>query len=386
MQAKTFDSFVGVSNLIWQFGFIVLAAMATTPATAALAPQQLQVPPGFRVELLTDAVPDVRALTLGRFGAGKGVVYAGSAQAGKIYAVEIEQGKASAVHTLASGFSSPTGVAYRNGQLFFSTVNRIMRLDAIDEHLNDPPAPKLVTDKLPGESGHSAKYLGFGPDGLLYFAVGSPCNICIPDAAHGNIQHMNPDGSDAQIIARGVRNSVGFAWSPVDHTLWFSDNGRDMMGDDIPSDKLNHVQQAGQNFGFPYCHQGNVPDPQFGAVHPCSDFVAPAANLGAHVASLGIRFYTGTQFPPEYRNNVFVAEHGSWNRSRKVGYRVARVEIDSQGKVVRQEPFVQGWLQVDAAGNETVLGRPVDVLVLPDGSMLVSDELGGAIYRVSYGP
>jgi hypothetical protein len=240
----------------------------------------------------------------------------------------------------------------------------------------------VVTDRLTPEGHHGAKFIGFGPDGLLYVATGVPCNVCEPDAAHGIIQRMKPDGSQPEVVARGVRNSVGFDWSPLDKTLWFSDNGRDMLGDDVPSDELNRVKTVGQHFGFPYCHQGDVPDPQFGAQHRCDEFAAPAAKLGAHVAALGLRFYTGSSFPAAYRNNVLVAEHGSWNRSKKSGYRVMRIVLDAQGGVLRQEPFVEGFLQVDASGRETVLGRPADVLVLPDGSVLVSDDMGGAIYRV----
>jgi hypothetical protein len=323
-------------------------------------------------------------MTLGRFAQDKGVVYVGTMRAGNVYAVELEDGRARRVHTVASGLALPTGVAYRMGQLYVSAVSRILRFDAIDDHLTNPPAPKIVTDRLPSESHHGAKFIAFGPDGLLYFAVGAPCNVCIPDASHGNIQRMKPDGTDPQIVARGVRNSVGFDWSPLDGTLWFSDNGRDRLGDDVPSDELNRVQTSGQHFGFPYCHQGDVPDPDFGAKRGCAEFVAPAAKLGAHVAALGLRFYTGRQFPPEYRNNIFIAEHGSWDRSRKSGYQVVRVVLDAKGQVLSQEPFVQGWLQVDGAGRETVLGRPADVLVLPDGSLLISDDLAGAIYRVRY--
>ena len=364
----------------------VTAALACGAAAAAVAPDMLRVPAGFRIELLTDAVPGARAMALGRFVDGSGTLYVGSMGAGKVYAVELEQGKAQRVHTLASGLAMPAGVAYRNGELFVSAVSRIVRFNAIDDHLANPTTPSLVTDKLPSESHHGAKFIGFGPDGLLYVAVGVPCNVCEPSAVHGVIQRMKPDGSGVEVVARGVRNSVGFDWSPLDRTLWFSDNGRDMLGDDVPSDELNRVQQPGQHFGFPYCHQGDVADPQFGEKRRCSEFVAPVAKLGAHVAALGLRFYGGSQFPAEYRNNIFVAEHGSWNRSAKSGYRVVRVVLDAQGQVVRDEPFVQGFLQVDAAGRESVLGRPADVLPLPDGSLLISDDLGGAIYRVRYAP
>jgi glucose/arabinose dehydrogenase len=374
------------STTIRRLASLFAAALCFQSAQAAVPIDRLRAPKGFQIELLTDAVPNARAMTLGRYADGKGVLYVGSMGAGKVYAVELDQGKAQRVHTLASGLTLPAGVAYRDGQLFVSAVSRIVRFDAIDDHLANPPTPALVTDKLPSETHHGAKFIGFGPDGLLYVAVGVPCNVCEPSAAHGIIQRMKPDGSGAEVVARGVRNSVGFDWSPLDRALWFSDNGRDMLGDDVPSDELNRVQQPGQHFGFPYCHQGDVADPQFGEKRRCSEFVAPAAKPGAHVATLGLRFYGGSQFPPEYRNNIFVAEHGSWNRSVKSGYRVVRVVLDAQGRVVRDEPFVQGFLQVDAAGRESVLGRPTDVLPLPDGSLLISDDLGGAIYRVRYAP
>ena len=365
----------------------LLALAACTLATAEpAAPERLRVPKGFQIELLTDAVPNARGLALGRFVDGKGVVYAGSMREGKVYAVELDGGRALRVHTLASGLTLPTGVAYRNGSLYVSAVSRILRFDGIDERLANPPTPKVVTDKLPSETHHGAKFIAFGPDGLLYFAVGAPCNVCVPSAAHGNIQRMKPDGGASEVIARGVRNSVGFDWSPLDAKLWFTDNGRDMLGDDLPADELNRIDTTGQHFGFPHCHQGDTPDPDFGAQRRCSEFVAPAAKFSAHVAALGMRFYTGTQFPAEYRNNLLVAQRGSWNRSRRIGYQVVRVVLDEQGRVLRQEPFIEGWLQLDLVGRETVLGRPADVLVLPDGSLLVSDDFGGAIYRVRYAP
>jgi glucose/arabinose dehydrogenase len=357
------------------------------PAAAAGLPlDKLRVPPGFRIELLTDAVPNAREMALGRYADGKGVLYVGSMDAGKVYAVELEAGKAVAVHTIASGLELPSGVAWRQGSLYVAAVSRILRFDGIDDRLARPPQPTVVTDRLPTEHHHGWKFIAFGPDGKLYVPVGAPCNVCEPDERHGNIQRMNADGSGLETIARGVRNSVGFDWSPIDKTLWFTDNGRDMMGDDMPSDELNHVTQAGQHFGFPYCHQGDVPDPDFGKAHACREFVAPAAMLGPHVASIGMRFYAGTQFPPAYRGNAFIAEHGSWNRSRKSGYVVARVAIDGEGHAGRPEDFVEGWLQVDAVGRETVWGRPADVLPLPDGSLLVSDDFAGAIYRVRFAP
>ena len=355
-------------------------------SAAALPLETLKAPPGFQVELLTDAVPNARAMTLGRYANGRGVLYVGSMSAGRVYAVELEQNRAAKVHTIASGLAVPAGVAYRDGRLYVSALSRILRFDGIDDRLADPPTPAVVSDRLPRESHHGAKYIAFGPDGRLYFAVGAPCNICEPDERHGNLQRMNADGSAVEVIATGIRNSVGFDWNPGDKTLWFTDNGGDMLGDDLPSDELNRLDRPGENFGYPYCHQGDTPDREFGRKRSCSEFTPPVAKLGAHVAALGMRFHTGAQFPDGYRNSIYVAEHGSWNRSRRAGFRVVRVPLDRDGRAGRDEPFVEGWLQRDASGRETVWGRPADVLSLPDGSLLVSDDLAGAIYRVSYGP
>jgi len=356
-------------------------------AAAQSAPQfdKLRAPAGFRVELLTDAVPNARQMTLGRSADGKGIVYVGSAGAGKVYAVEYEANGRASVRTIATGLQVPTGVAYRDGALFVGALARVLRFDGIDDKLAAPPSPVVVTDAFPSETHHGRRFIAFGPDGKLYVPVGAPCNICLPDERHGVIQRMNVDGSAIETVARGVRNSVGFDWSPVDRTLWFTDNGRDMLGDDLPADELDRVTRPGEHFGFPFCHQGDSPDPEFGAQRACSEFTPPAAKLGAHVAALGMRFYAGAQFPPAYRGNIFIAEHGSWNRSRKSGYQVVRVVVDGQGRAAAPEPFLQGFLQVDGNGRESVWGRPADVLPLPDGSLLVSDDLAGAIYRVRYG-
>jgi len=378
-----------MTTILWGCRLAGAVALLLAHAAAALAAapaSDLEVPKGFRIELLTDAVPNARGLTLGRHADGKAIVYVGSARAGNVYAVEIDQGRASAVHTIAKGLNTAIGVAYRDGQLYVAEISRILRFDGIDDKLKSPPAPSVVTDRLPTETGHAWRYLAFGPDGRLYVPIGAPCNICEPSARHGLIMSMKPDGSDVEVVARGVRNSVGFDWSPLDRSLWFTDNGRDMMGDDVPSDELNHVTKAGQHFGYPYCHQGDVPDPEYGKQRRCDEFVPPVAKLGAHVASLGMRFYTGTQFPPEYRNNIFIAEHGSWNRSELSGYRVVRVVLDAQGKAIRDEPFVRGWLGRNWRGKDAISGRPADVLVMPDGSLLISDDYGGALYRVRYAP
>lgn len=368
--------------------FYVLANVCfSLPAQAATPDLRgLHLPAGFKIEVLTDAVPNARQMALGSFKDGKGVLYVGSMSAGKVYAVELDQGRATTVHTIASGLQMPVGVAWRDGQLFVSAVSQIFRFEGIDGRLGNPPAPVRVTSGFPTETHHGWKFIAFGPDGMLYVPVGAPCNICEPDARYANIQRMKPDGSRLETVARGVRNSVGFDWNPRDRSLWFTDNGRDMLGDDVPSDELDRVERPGQHFGYPYCHQGDLPDPEYGKKRECAEFVPPALKLGAHVAALGMRFYTGQQFPEAYRNSLFIAEHGSWNRSSKVGYRVVRVMLDAQGKVLGQETFVDGWLSKDAAGREVVSGRPVDVLVMPDGALLISDDLTGAIYRVRYQP
>ena len=316
---------------------------------------RLHGPPGFRVELLTDAVPNARQMALGRHDGEAGIVYVGSASAGKVYAVEYGASGRGEVHVVASGLATPSGVAYRDGKLFVGALGRVLRFDAIDDNLSAPPRPALVSDRFPDDTHHGRRFIAFGPDGKLYVPVGAPCNVCVPDDRHGVIQRMNADGSGLETVARGVRNSVGFDWSPSDGTLWFTDNGRDLLGDDLPADELDHLTRPGENFGFPFCHQGDTPDPEFGARHPCSEFTPPAAKLGAHVAALGMRFYRGTQFPAAYRGNIFIAEHGSWNRSRKSGYQVVRVAIDAQGRAGAPEPFLQGFLQVEG-GRESVSG------------------------------
>ncbi|WP_429549241.1 PQQ-dependent sugar dehydrogenase [Paraburkholderia youngii] len=353
----------------------LLTAQALT-ANAALPIEKIKLPPGFHIEVLSDDVPSARAMTL----SPKDILYVGSND-GHVYALELRNGRVTSRHMIASGLQMPTGVAWRDGALYVSAVSKIVRFDAIDSHLNDPPKPVVVTDKLPTDTHHGWKFIAFGPDGKLYVPQGAPCNICQRDLDRfALIGRMDPDGSHYEVVARGIRNSVGFAWHPVTHELWFTDNGRDLLGDDIPSDKLSRASRVGMNFGFPYCHGGDTPDPEFGKDHPCSEFTPPVVKLGAHVAALGMRFYDGPMFPPDYRNNIFIAEHGSWNRSKKVGYRVVRVITDPDGSHARQQVFAEGWLQP----GESVWGRPADVLPLPDGSLLISDDTAGAIYRVTY--
>ena len=355
--------------------FFALLASASAPAQSnALPLESIKLPPGFTIELLA-RVENARGMALG----ARGTLFVGSMQAGKVYAVRLRPGVVPEVITIASGLRLPVGVAFRDGALYVSAVDRILRFADIEENLAHPPAPQVVSDRFPGDAHHGWKFIAFGPDGRLYVPVGAPCNICEPDAnRYANIMRMNADGSGLEVYARGVRNSVGFDWDPRTHDLWFTDNGRDWLGDDAPPDELNHAPTPGLHFGYPYCHGGTIADPEYGHRRPCKDFIAPAQNLGPHVASLGMRFYSGTQFPPEYRNQIFIAEHGSWNRSTKIGYRISMVRIEN-GRGVAYESFASGWLQ-----GEKVWGRPADVLVMPDGSLLVSDDYAGAIYRISY--
>ncbi|WP_035881534.1 PQQ-dependent sugar dehydrogenase [Cupriavidus metallidurans] len=355
------------------------AVWSAATAQAALPIDEIRLPPGFKIEVLSDDLPGARAMTL----SPKGTLFVGSRAEGKVYALESPLGPHPKTRVIASGLTMPVGVAFRDGALYASSTSRIVRLDNIEGRLDDPPRPVTISDKSPTETHHGWKFIAFGPDGYLYVPVGAPCNICAPDEnRYANIMKMKPDGSDLRVVARGVRNTVGFDWHPVTHELWFTDNGRDWLGDDQPDDELNRLTREGEHFGFPYCHAGTIADPEFGKQRPCSAFIPPVAKLGPHVAALGMRFYTGTQFPPEYRkNNIFIAEHGSWNRSTAIGYRIARIVLDDDGRVIRQEIFAEGWLRDGKAW-----GRPVDVQVASDGSLLVSDDKANAIYRIRYAP
>ena len=352
--------------------WIIATTAAAQPKTLPL--DKIILPPGFVIELVA-SVEGAREMALG----AKGTLFVGSNRPGKVYAIRLGTSVVSEIFTVASGLQLPVGVAFKDGALYVSAVDRILRFDDIENRLDNPPKPAVVTDRLPKETHHGWKFIAFGPDGKLYVPVGAPCNACEPDSdRYANIMRMNRDGSGLEVFARGVRNTVGFDWNPADGALWFTDNGRDMLGDDAPPDELNHAPKAGMNFGFPYCHAGTIADPEFGSKHACSEFTPPVQPLGPHVAALGMRFYTGTQFPPQYRNQIFIAEHGSWNRSSKIGYRITLVRLEN-GRAVAYESFATGWLQ-----GQSAWGRPADLLVMPDGSLLVSDDSAGAVYRISY--
>jgi len=352
-----------------------LATGSLTDAQSSLPLNTIKLPAGFKIELYASNIPDARSMTLG----DQGTLFVGSRQAGNVYAVTGAAG-ATQVHIIASGLDQPNGVAFRAGSLYIATQTRVIRLDNIESNLGNPPRAVVVNSSFPTQPLHGWKFIKFGPDSKLYVPVGAPCNICAMNGnIYGTIMRMNADGSGLEVFAKGIRNTVGFDWQPNTGVLWFTDNGLDTLGDNIPPDELNEAPQAGMNFGFPYCHGGTIVDPQFGGGHTCNEFTAPVEQLGPHVAALGMRFYTGTMFPAEYLNQVFIAEHGSEARSVPDGYEVSLVRLDSNGRALSYEPFATGWLQGNSAW-----GRPVDVQVLPDGSLLVSDDRAGAIYRISY--
>ena len=356
---------------------VCIAALVATLPVAAVAQTgtlaDIVLPDGFSIDVYTDEVPNARSLALG----ANGTVFVSTRRDGRVYAVVAGENADPHVLTLAAGLRTPNGIAFHDGDLYVAETERLIRFVDIENRLEDPPEPEVLDESFPSERHHGWRYIEFGPDGKLYMSVGAPCNVCDRDG-FGIIQRMDPDGSDKQTVAYGVRNSVGLEFHPRTDQLWFTDNGRDMLGDDSPPCELNTLTREGEHFGFPFCHGDDIADPQYGARRSCDQFVAPAQNLGPHVAPLGLEFYDGRMFPEEYRGQAFIAEHGSWNRSTKIGYRITLVRMigdTPQG----YEVFAEGWLQ----GDE-VSGRPVDLLVMPDGSMLVSDDQAGSLYRIRY--
>lgn len=354
-------------------------AAATGPAAPKMDADlaRLTLPKGFSIAVYADGVESARSMAV----SGSGIVYVGSRKAGKVYAVVDSNGDrvADKVVTVASSLNNPIGVTLLNGALYVAEIGRVIRFDDIDRTYAAKPAYKVVKADLPDDKWHGEKVIKAGPDGKLYIPVGSPCNTCNrEDEAYSKIWRMNPDGSGWEMYAGGIRNTVGFAFHPVTKELWFTDNGPDEMGDNTPSCELNVAPKKGLHFGFPYCHGGVFPDPKFGKADSCAAYTPPVAKLGPHVAPLGLAFYTGTQFPPQYRNAVFIAEHGSWNRTQKIGYKVSLVTLHGNQEV-STTTFIDGFLRGD-----DVSGRPVDIAVLADGSMLISDDHKGRLYRVSY--
>lgn len=337
----------------------------------AYALEDIVLPPGFVIEEYAD-VPNARSLALGE----KGTLFVSNRKGQSVYAVVADDGGMRTIE-LTDGMNAPNGIAIHDGDLYVAEIDRVTRYADIEDHLDAPPEGEVLDIELPSERHHGWRYIGFGPDDKLYISIGAPCNVC-DEEGYARIIRMNPDGSDRETYASGIRNSVGFTWHPTSGELWFTDNGRDMLGDDLPPCELNRAADAGLHFGFPYCHGGDLPDPKFGVGKDCADYVPPAQKLGPHVAPLGLRFYAGDMFPEEYRGQVFIAEHGSWNRSKKIGYRITLVRLQG-GVPVSYEPFASGWLK-----GQSVSGRPVDLVVIEDGSMLVSDDLSGKIYRIRY--
>lgn len=338
---------------------------------------QIQLPDGFEIAVYAESVKNARSMALGE----QGTVFVGSRSAGNVYALVDEDGDfiADQQYLIASELNLPNGVAFREGALYVAEPDKVWRYDQIESQLANPPQPVLVSDAFPDDAWHGWKYISFGPDDKLYVPVGAPCNICEKeDSRYASIMRMNADGSGLESFAKGVRNTVGFSWHPETDELWFTENGRDLLGDDIPNDELNRAPTAGMHFGYPYCHAGDISDPRFGEKRNCDEFTIPVQKLAPHTAALGMKFYTGSMFPESYKHNIFIAEHGSWNRKEPIGYRIMRVQLEGN-QVTSYEVFAEGWLKEGQAW-----GRPVDVLLLPDGSMLVSDDHADVVYRIWY--
>jgi len=346
------------------------------PATAEKLPlPQLKLPRGFNIEVVASGIADARSLRVG----DKGTIFVSNRNRDKVYALVENDGKREA-KVIASGLDRPNGLAFHNGTLYIAEGTKISKLEQIEDSLDNPPKPVAIYTEFPDHRSHGWKFMAVGPDNKLYINVGAPCNICIPPETNSQIRRINLDGSGSEAYVRGVRNSVGFDWHPVTKELYFTDNGRDWLSEELPHDELNRVTKMGQHFGYPYCHQGDLPDNEFGWGRSCAEFEKPIAKLGPHSASLGMRFYTGTMFPQKYRGGIFIARHGSWNKSNKIGGDIIFVTLNKDGSVKSWEPFMTGFLK-----DNNYIGRPVDVQVTKDGALLVSDDHAGAVYRISYG-
>ncbi|HEY7039563.1 MAG TPA: PQQ-dependent sugar dehydrogenase [Methylomirabilota bacterium] len=353
-----------------------LTPIAQPPAPKApgeIPVDKIKVPPGFKVSLWAHGLNNARVMTWG----DKGTLFVSSRVAGNVYAV-LDRGGQREVRVIAKGLNLPNGIAFKDGTLYVAEISRITKMVGIEDKLDNPPAMDVVYDTLPKDLPHGWKYLAFGPDGKLYFNIGAPCNICVPPDTHANISRVSPDGTGFEYVAHGVRNSVGFDWHPVTKELYFATHSRDWLGDDVPSDRLDVASRKGMHFGFPFCHQGDILDPEFGRGQSCAEFAKPLIKTGPHVAGNGVQFYTGSMFPSEYKNRLFLAQRGSWNRTQKSGFRVMMATL-SPGGAPKYEVFAEGWLQ----GNE-IWGRPVYTQQMKDGSLLISDDYAGAIYRVAY--
>ena len=348
------------------------APMAELQANLA----KVKLPPGFKIEVYAQGLPEARQMAWG----DNGTLFVGSFNATNVYAVTNGADGKRQVKTILKGLSMPTGLATKDGALYVIAVDKLLRYDNAEANLDHMPAPVVAYDDMPPYVAHGWKYLVTDKTGSMYIPFGPPFNVGIPPTSVSQVRRVDPKTGLAEIVALGVRNSVGGDIDPRSGDYWFTENARDWMSDDIPSDKLNHITKIGEHFGYPYCHQGDLPDPKFSRGHDCKEFTPPVVKLGAHVAPLGMKFYSGSMFPAEYQNNIFVAEHGSWNRHEYQGARIDRIVVDADGKNAHQEVFAEGWL----TGKQDYSGRPTDILLAKDGSMLVADDWAGAIYRISY--
>jgi glucose/arabinose dehydrogenase len=353
------------------------AAPPTGVSDADLADlmKKIKLPPGFKIEVYASGLLAARQMAWG----DKGTLFVGSFGLGNVYAVT-ESGGKKTVKTIIKGLKSPTGIAFRDGSLYVIDIDKLLKYENAEADLDKMPEAKVVYDDMPSYVAHGWKYIAVDKDGWFYLPFGPPFNIGIPPTSVSQIRRVDPTTGNAEIWALGVRNSVGGDVDPRTGKYWFTENARDWISDDLPSDKLNMISKIGEHFGYPYCHQGDTPDPKFAMGHKCSEFTPPVLNLGAHVAPLGMKFYTGDQFPAEYKNSILIAEHGSWNRSKYQGARIMRVTADPDGKNAKEEVFASGWLK----GDKDYYGRPDDIVLNKDGSIMVADDWAGAIYRISY--
>ena len=349
-----------------------LAAFFACSALLAFDMPEINLPDGFQIEVLTDQVPGARSMALG----DKGTLFVSTMREGNVYAISGIDSEPK-VLTIASDLYMPNGIAFKDGNLYVAEVHRVLKFENIEDRLTSPKS-RIINKSYPTDRHHGWRYIAFGPDGKLYIPIGAPCNVC-NETDYAVITRIDADGSNKEVIAHGIRNTVGITFHPQTNELWFTDNNKDMMGDDIPPGELNRLSKEGEHFGFPFCHGTDIPDNDgYDSLGSCSDVTPPVQELDAHVAALGLKFYTGSMFPDEYKNQIFIPEHGSWNRSKKSGYRITLVRLNGN-QAVSYEVFADGWMK-----NEETLGRPVDLLVLPDGSMLLSDDDNGVIYKITY--
>ena len=340
---------------------------------------EINLPNGFQIDVLTDDVPNARSLAL-----GEEMIFVSTREEGSIYAVTNYQDDPQVV-VIAEGLYMPNGIAFHQGNLYVAEIHRVLKFTDIEDTINKISIEKSSVDSIkysvisdyPKDRHHGWRYIIVGPDNKLYVPIGAPCNVC-EEPGYAVITRMNLDGTEKETVAYGIRNTVGMTFHPETNELWFTDNGRDMLGDNLPPGELNKLSRVGEHFGFPFCHATSIKDPQYGSQGDCGEATPPAQELGPHVAPLGLKFYNGTMFPENYHDQIFIAEHGSWNRSEKIGYRITTVAVDGD-KGVSYEVFADGWMK-----NEETLGRPADILILDDGSMLVSDDKNGVIYKITY--